>query len=172
MIVRAPLPFGLERLRRVSVRNAADGVPAHITLLHPFVPPERLDADVRRVIASVAAAHGAFVFDLAGKARWPGTVYVRVEPATPFVRLQADLARAFPAFPIYGSEADFEFVPHVTVAERAAADDPRSVGDPAWTGLPRSGRVQAVEVIARGEGGRWRTVWRIGLGRQRRSPAR
>ena len=85
MIVRTPLPAGLERVRRASVRNAANGVPAHITMLHPFIAPERLQFDVRRVLSLVAAAHDAFEYSQAGPARWPGSVYVRVEPDAPFV---------------------------------------------------------------------------------------
>jgi len=172
VIVRIPLPTGLERLRRASIGNAANGVPAHATLLHPFVEPERLRPDVRRLVGSVAAEHEAFDFSLSGPARWPDVVYVSLEPVEPFVRLQAELARAFPAFPIYGRDGDFEFVPHASVAEGKAVDDPDTVGDPAWAALPRPGRASAIEVIARGPKGRWRTVWRIGLGRRSRSGAR
>jgi 2'-5' RNA ligase len=172
VIVRVQLPAALERLRRDSIGNAADGVPAHATLLYPFVAPDRLTAEVRGLIAGVAAEHDAFDFSLAGAAQWPETVYVRLEPAAPFVRLQAALARTFPAFPIYGPDADVAFVPHVSVAEGSAAKDPRTIGETAWAALPRPGRASAMEVIARGPGGRWRTVWRIGLGRRPRSAAR
>ena len=172
VIVRIPLPAAIERLRRDSIGNAADGVPAHATLLHPFVAPARLRPDVRRLIGSVAAEHEAFDFSLAGPARWPDVVYVRLEPPEPFVRLQAALARAFPAFPIYGRDGDFEFVPHASVAEGKAVDDPDTMNDRAWAALPRPGRASAIEVIARGPGGRWRTVWRVGLGRRPRSAAR
>ncbi len=172
VIVRVPLPAGLERMRSRCVANAADGVPAHATLLYPFVAPDRLRPDVRARLASLAAEHEAFDFTLAGPARWPDVVYVRLEPAEPFVRLQAGLARAFPDFPIYGRDADFEFVPHASVAEGKALDDPGSMSGPEWAALPRPGRAVGIEVIARGPGGRWRTVWRIGLGRRPRSAAR
>jgi 2'-5' RNA ligase len=172
VIVRVPLPAGLERLRRHSIGNAVDGVPAHATLLYPFVAPRRLTPDVRDLIAGVAAEHDAFEFSLTGAARWPGTVYVGLEPAAPFVRLQAALARSFPAFPIYGQDAAFEFVPHVSVAEGAAADDARTIGARAWDALPLPRRATAIEVIARGPDGRWRSVWRIAFGRRPRSAAR
>ena len=172
VIVRVPLPAGLERLRRDAIGNAADGVPAHATLLYPFVAPGRLTQDVRDLIAGVAAEHGVFEFSLAGAARWPDTVYVRLEPASPVVRLQAALARSFPAFPIYGRDAGFGFVPHVSVAEGSAVDDPRTMAARAWGALPLPRRAAAIEVIARGPGGRWRTVWRIALGGRPRSAAR
>jgi 2'-5' RNA ligase len=168
VIVRTHLPAGLERLRRRSVADSEDGVPAHLTLLYPFVEPGGLDAEVRRTIASVAARHAPFDFRLAGPGRWPDTIYVAVMPADPFVALQADLAAAFPAYPIYGKPSDFAFVPHVTVAEGSTVDDPATIGDPGWEALPRHSRVEALEVIA-DDGGGSRLVWRVRLtGRARR----
>jgi 2'-5' RNA ligase len=164
VIVRARLPGGLERLRRRLVRDAADGVPAHLTLLFPFVAPERLTADVRRMLGSVADATQPFEYRLTGVAAWPDTIYAAVHPAEPFVALQRRLADAFPDFPIYGTDPGFEFVPHVTIAEGPSVDDPSTRTDPAWRSLPRPGRVTAIEVIARPAGARWRTIWRVPLG--------
>ena len=164
VIVRARLPGALERLRRESVGDAAAGVPAHLTMLYPFVEPDRLTGAVRDRIAGIAPAHRPFEYQLAARAVWPDTVYVRVDPEMRFVRLQADLARAFPAYPIYGTDATFEFVPHVTVAEGEGIAR-ATPAHPAWTTLPRTGRASSVEVIARGDDGRWRLIWRVPLGR-------
>ena len=164
MIVRVGLPPSLERLRRSSVGDAVDGLPAHITLLYPFVAPDRLDQDVREELQAVVAPLATLGYELTGPARWPDTVFAAVEPARPFVELQAALAADFPAFPIYGRDAAFEFVPHVTIAEGAAADDPVVLADPGWRTLPRRGTAAGVEVIAAGADGRWRTVWRIRFG--------
>jgi 2'-5' RNA ligase len=172
LIIRARLPAGLERLRRRGVQDAAAGVPAHLTLLYPFMAPEHLDRRVRDRIAAACATHEAFDYVLAGQARWPDTVYVAVEPVAPLVGLQDTLARAFPEFPIYGTDASFEFVPHVTIAEGRAVDDAATRTDPAWRALPRPARATAVEAIARAGEGRWRTVWRIPLGGRRRSARR
>jgi len=95
---------------------------------------------------------------------WPDTVYVAVEPTGPFQTLQRDLQAAFPAYPIYGRDATFWFVPHVTVAEGSALAHPAVRDSPAWAGLPVRRGATAVEAIARGLEGRWRTVWRIRLG--------
>jgi 2'-5' RNA ligase len=170
VIVRARLPGGLERLRRRSIGDAAEGVPAHLTMLYPFVAPERLAPSVRALIADVAARHAPFAYRLAGPAVWPDTVYVHVAPEAPFVALQAALADAFPAFPIYGTDAGFEFVPHVSIAEVPASASATTLGDPGWSALPRPAAATSLEVIAR-RGGRWRAVWRIPLG-GRTAPAR
>ncbi len=164
VIVRARLPAGLERLRRRFVGNAADGVPAHVTLLHPFIEPAGLDARVRRVLAAVAAGHAAFDYRQASMAVWPTAVYVAVVPADPFVRLQRDLQAAFPDWPIYGARPDFEFAPHLTVADRDHVDDRRVRDAAAWHTLPRSGRAGGIDVSGTGTDGRWRLVWRIPLG--------
>ena len=168
VVVRAQLPAGLERLRRQRVFSATVGVPAHATLLHPFIEPEDLDRAVRRWLSQVAADHPPFDYRLAGMAEWPDATYVAIDPVEPFVALHRDLQAAFPDWPIYGADADFEFEPHITVADRAGKLEP-GVGDsPAWHTLPRPARADALDVIATRPDGRWRLVWRIPLGR---SPA-
>ena len=162
VIVRARLPLGLERLRRRSVADAREGVPAHLTLLYPFVEPSSLDVDVRGMIAAVAARHAPFDYRLDRAGRWPDTIYVAVAPVEPFVALQADLATAFPDYPIYGEPPGFAFVPHVTIAEGSSIDDPATARDPGWTDLPRAARASAIEVIA-SDGGGWRLLWRVRL---------
>jgi 2'-5' RNA ligase len=165
VIVRARLPAGLERIRRRLVHNAPDGVPAHMTLLHPFVEPGRLGSDVRRTLAEVAAGHAPFDYQLSEMATWPLAVYVAVRPVEPFVRIQHDLQDAFFDFPIYGETADFEFVPHVTIADRDHVAEPGLERDRAWRALPQPARALAIDVIGKGADGRWRLIWRVPLGR-------
>jgi 2'-5' RNA ligase len=166
VIVRVDLPRALDRLRRRSVGDAADGVPAHVTLLYPFVAPDRLDRGVRAAIATIARYHAAFDYTLEGPARWPDTIYASVRPTGPFLAIHRELARAFPDYPIYGRPAPFELIPHVTVAEGELVDDPSRLTDPAWSTLPVPRRAVALEVIASDSSGRWRPVWRLPLGLQ------
>lgn len=141
----------------------ANGLHAHATMLYPFVAEERLDGAVRAILAGVARRHAPIHYRLAGAAEWPGVTYVAVDPVRPFVALQADIGRAFPGFPLYGPEFTIDFVPHVTIDE----DAPRvPLDDRAWRSLPHPAVASAIEVIARPVDGRWRTVWRIGLGGQ------
>jgi hypothetical protein len=46
-------------------------------------------------------------------------------------------------------------VPHVTVVEGGAADDPAIDADPGWDDLPVSCPVRDVELIVRSDRGRW-----------------
>jgi 2'-5' RNA ligase len=164
VIIRARLPAGIERLRGRSLAAGTDSVPAHLTLLYPFIEPDGLDVSVRRRLAAIAADHRPFDYRLLAAARWPDTIYVTVAPVEPFVELQTHLAEVFPDYPIYGRPVGFAFVPHVTIAEGASSDHPATLADAAWADLPRPARASALDVIA-GEGGTWRLVWRLRLGR-------
>jgi len=166
VIVRARLPAGLERLRRRHVGNAAEGVVAHLTLLHPFLEPGDLDGGVRRRLRNVAERHEPFDYRQVRMAEWPDAIFVAVEPTQPFKRLQHDLQAEFPAWPIYGGSVaeGFEFEPHITVADRDGKRSPGVREDQAWHDLPRPARADAIEVIATRPDGRWRLVWRIRLG--------
>jgi 2'-5' RNA ligase len=172
VIVRTSLPAGLERLRRREITDASEGVPAHLTLLYPFVEPHQLDDAVRAAIAQAVATIEPFDYDLARAALFPDTVYAAVDPVEPFIDLQAALERAFPAFPVYGPDRPFEYVPHVSIAEGEAARHAAWAADSAWRALPLRRRADRVDIIAKGDDGFWRTRWRIPLGRPARSGRR
>ena len=88
---------------------------------------------------------------LVERRRWPDALYASIEPDGPAIALQADLAAAFPSLPIYGGAIDV-FVPHVTIAEGRAVDDPAVEADPAWDDLPVTRTVTEVELIVRDDG--------------------
>lgn len=163
VIVRVSLPDALGRLRLRCVRDAGLGVPAHVTLLYPFVEGAALSTEVRRTVESIASGHPSFSFELSGPFQWPDTVYAAVDPDERFLAIHRELAAAFPAYPIYG-RPEFELVPHVTIAERQYVDDPSVLGDTSWSDLPVARLVNAVEVIAEGVDQQWRTVWTVPLG--------
>ncbi len=124
VVVRVPVPPTIERLRRRWDRAAGVGVPAHVTIVYPFVRPADLDPAVRRCLAALAAEHEPFEVRFSRLDRFPGIVYAVPVPSTPFVRLTEAVARRFPDFPPYGGAFD-EIIPHLTVAE--AADAPLDV---------------------------------------------
>ena len=164
LVVPVDLPPELEAVRRRSVEDAGGGLRAHVTLLYPFVPARDLSDGVRAAIAAVVAAHARFSYRLVGLGRWPETLYASVEPESPFLTLQADLAAAFPDHPLHGGA--FDFVPHVTIAEGEAAALPRLADDPAWAELPATATARAVDMIVR-TGELWSTKWTFPLGSAR-----
>ena len=93
-------------------------VPAHVTLLAPFVAPDQLTDGVVTELAALFGDVVPFPFELARASRFPdGPVYLAPDPAAPFRHLVGELARAFPEHPPY--EARFDgVVPHLTVPLR------------------------------------------------------
>jgi 2'-5' RNA ligase len=103
-------------LRRRFDRSAAVGVPAHVTILYPFMPPEQLDESVLARARAAIARVRAFRFRLTGVAHFPAATYLVPEPGSPFVALTRGLAAEFPRYPPYGGQYDGS-VPHLTVAQ-------------------------------------------------------
>jgi 2'-5' RNA ligase len=108
-------------LRKRFDASAALGVPAHITLLFPFMPPGDIDTAVLNGIRDALAGASGFEFTLASTARFPATVYLEPAPAAPFIELTERLARRFPLFPPFGGEFS-TIIPHLTVAHGSAPD--------------------------------------------------
>lgn len=102
-------------LRRRYDPSARRGVPAHITVLHPFMPAQQITPEVLAHAAQAIAGIVAFRFALRRVARFPATTYLAPEPAQPFVALTEALLRAFPAYPPFGGK-HAGIVPHLTVA--------------------------------------------------------
>ena len=95
--------------------SAGPGMPAHITVLFPFMAPTCIDAAVLHGVRQALAGARAFRFTLASVARFPATAYLEPEPAAAFIDLTMRLARRFPQFPPFGGEFE-TVIPHLTVA--------------------------------------------------------
>src|SRR3954471_22890976 len=68
--------------------SAADGVPAHVTVLYPFRTP--VDHATAAAAAAVPGARAPFDVTFRATARFPGVVlYLDPEPAAPFHELIA-----------------------------------------------------------------------------------
>lgn len=119
-IVRVPeAEDAVHDLRNRYEPSAALGAPAHITMLAPFMPPEKVTAQVLSAAAKALKASQPFTFALAEVGRWPETAYLLPEPAAPFIAMTKALAQAFPDYPPYGGQYS-GIVPHLTVAHGSA----------------------------------------------------
>jgi 2'-5' RNA ligase len=101
--------------RRRYTGDGARGMPPHVTLIIPFTDSSEVD-DLLEPLGRVLTAFAPFELELRETARFPGLIYLRPEPADPFVAITEALAQAFPCFPPYAGEFA-EIVPHVTVAQ-------------------------------------------------------
>ncbi|HYI21334.1 MAG TPA: 2'-5' RNA ligase family protein [Candidatus Limnocylindrales bacterium] len=167
--VQVPVPVG--RLRDRMDPSAAQGVPAHVTLLYPFKPPEALKDDVRRAVEQIVAAEPAFPFRLTAVGRWPNVVYLEPDPAEPFRRLTLALAAAFPDFPPYeGAHANV--VPHLTIAQDVP-EDYLAAAQHALPGmLPIRDFAREAWLIGHTPEQPWHTLWRLPLGEPDRATDR
>lgn len=114
--VPALQPFVRERTARYDASFlSADPafVNAHITLLGPWLP-DPADDDLAAV-ARIVAAEPAFDVRFTHVEGFPdGVLHLPPSPASPFRRLAAALAAAFPQTPPYGGEFP-DSVPHLTL---------------------------------------------------------
>jgi 2'-5' RNA ligase len=136
------------------------GVPPHVTLLAPFMPPEEIGEDVLRGLREVLASRH-FALELRELRRFPGTLYLAPDRAAPFAALTAALVRRFPGYPPYG-DPSLPVVPHLTVAQ---GED--ELLDRAEAGLAPSLPIAAdvsEAVLLERDGTRWRVRERFRFG--------
>jgi 2'-5' RNA ligase len=158
VIVRFRLPPGLERLRGASDRSAALGVPAHVTILYPFLPRRELTTAVRGELASIAREIQAFDVRFATVARWPGVVYLEPDPRAPFSAMIDRVVARWPEHQPYDGAID-EVIPHLTIAERDGPIDDVLAAVPSF--LPFVAQTKGLEVLAETDERRWRSRWRL-----------
>lgn len=98
--------------------NARLGIPAHITVLFPFVPPADIDDAVLRRLAGIFSAVPAFEHRLV-RTNWfdEDVVWLEPEDDAPFRSLTESVHREFPDYPPFGGQFE-DVVPHLTIADR------------------------------------------------------
>ncbi|HEY2141851.1 MAG TPA: 2'-5' RNA ligase family protein [Solirubrobacteraceae bacterium] len=139
-----PVPAAEDLLQK-SAREA--GIPAHITLLYPFLNARTIDEETESTLASLLREVSSFDFSLSEIGRFPGVVYLAPDPATPFVELTRSLAEHWPDHQPYGG-AFQEIIPHLTVAHGAPI--PGGLSER----LPVRARAEEVWLMSRAAG-RW-----------------
>lgn len=103
--------------------SAALGVPAHITLLYPFIAPERIGADTLDKVTECFSGFAPIAFSLTEVRRFPAeTLYLAPEPDEPFRKLTRAIWDRFPDTPPYGG-AWPGIVPHLSVGRFADASE-------------------------------------------------
>ena len=95
--------------------SAKAGVPAHVTLMFPFLPPSELTDAKVDALAALLRGGGRFDFSLTRVREFEqGVVYLEPEPAEPFIRLTRKIGDVFGLLP-FGGEFGDTAVPHLTV---------------------------------------------------------
>lgn len=130
-------------LRKEHDPSAAAGVPAHVTVMVPFLPPTDLDAALINELRGLLAETPPFAFRLVTIGWFARTVlYLAPEPAEPFVALTELVSRHFGTAP-YSGEYD-SIVPHLTVAHASDGVELVPIADRLAGGLPLHCRAEEV----------------------------
>lgn len=106
----------VKELRERFDYSAGVGVPAHITLLYPFVPPLEITPEVLAELRDLFTQYAAFEFALTETRRFPEVLYLAPSPAESFKALTQAVVERYPKYPPFGG-AYPEVIPHLTIAE-------------------------------------------------------
>jgi 2'-5' RNA ligase len=151
--------------------SARDGVPAHITVLYPFLPPAEIGPDVLAELSRLFAGVPRFSFILDG-VRWFGESVVWLGPSdeSPFRRLTELAGGAYPSCPPYGGIHQ-DVVPHLTIGDRADPAEMRAAAEAVRPLLPIATEAIELTLMAGpkpgrppGSPGHWRRVASFPLG--------
>ena len=151
---------GADRLRWDP---AGAAVPAHVTILFPFLHPDRVDDGVDTALREIVAGVEPFEVRFARIGRFPSTTWLEPEPAGPFVRLTEAIVAQWPDHPPYEG-AFAEVVHHLTVADGAPPEVHERLARELLPQLPIVDRVTEVTLSAR-RSGRWTVERTYRLGR-------
>jgi 2'-5' RNA ligase len=147
-------------------RAAGWGVPAHITVLFPFLPPAEIDERVHTTLGQIAGGVPAFFLTL-GRLAWFGqrVLWLAPDPPDPFVALTAAVTARFPGVRPYGGAFD-QVVPHLTVGHDHPVEVLRAAGDAVRAHLPIRARAGTLRLLAgpSAAGGPWSALADFPLG--------
>jgi 2'-5' RNA ligase len=155
LLVPVPAAEPLVRDHRLAHDPVAPlGVPAHITVLYPFVPPDTLDDALEAAVAEVLRDFAAFDYELRDVRSFDdGVLYLAPVPDEPFAALTNAVAARWPEHPPYGGGFD-TVIPHLTVAMADGAPV-AAMADDLRTGLPVRTRAEVVWLMEGRPGGGW-----------------
>ena len=151
------------RWRLQHTYDAPLGIPAHVTLLVPWVPVDELTDHTEERLAKLIGEAEPFDVTFGRTARFTDVLYLEPQPSEPFSALTAAIAAEWPEHPPYEGVHE-AVIPHLTVAEgeddlleRIRADvEPK---------LPLKTRVTEARLFAEDETGRWHERSRLPLAR-------
>jgi 2'-5' RNA ligase len=125
--------------------GARAGVPAHVTVVFPFLPASLVDAATCAALDEIFGRHRSFDVRFEDAGRFPGVLYLVPAPDAPFRRLTEAVVDRWPEAPPYGGK--YDPLPHLTVAQ--GQDD--AVLDEIEAGLrpdlPFTARVPTVDLV-------------------------
>jgi 2'-5' RNA ligase len=139
--------------------SAAQGMPAHITTLSPFLDEDRLTNEVVAALREVCAERPALDVVFRRTGRFPDVLYLDPEPADGLRQLTLDIAGGWPEAPPYRGAFE-EVIPHLTVAHRLGGDGLHTVEAELLRDLPITTRLLEARLYVFDDE-RWRVRQRL-----------
>ena len=172
LLVAVPAAEPAVGRHRARLDHAArDGVPAHITVLYPFLPPAGIGQPLLGSLGRLFAGFAAFEFTL-DRIGWFGAEVAWLGPRdpAPFTALTHLAFTAFPSCPPYGGQFP-EVVPHLTIGSGGSPQALRAAAESVSARLPIEATASEVSLMtgprpgtAGTPPGQWRTVTTLPLG--------
>jgi hypothetical protein len=162
LVIPVPAADGL--LASVGARHPGtvrEGVPAHVSLLYPFVAAAELDEQVISALSELFAEQVPIPVEFGKCYRHDGFVALHPEPIDGLARLLSETRRRWPdVVPYEGLYGDVE--PHVTVAMRASEEVAVTIEQEVTAELPFSAELGEAWLVA--FEGRWSLRGRFEFG--------
>ncbi|MEU1820120.1 2'-5' RNA ligase family protein [Streptomyces roseifaciens] len=163
LVVRIPeAEPAVRRWRDRFDPSAEAGVPAHVTVLFPFLEESRMDSPVHSALADVLGSHQAFDLQFRRCGRFPEVLYVAPEPDTQLRQLTEAVAERWPEAPPCGGRFD-AIVPHLTIAQGQEEAVLEEIEADLLGRLPFTARASSVELMVY-DGRRWQERASFALG--------
>jgi 2'-5' RNA ligase len=137
--------------------SASHGVPAHVTLLYPFLPSEAIDEGVLGELSWFFRGVDAFPvrFTAIGRFENEGVVFVRPD-SDDLVQMSRALARRWPECPPYRGQIPLdEVVPHLTIVQTDDRALRQSAANAVSPGLPFAITASAATLWVQADDGEW-----------------
>jgi hypothetical protein len=158
----------LSALRGQHDPSARMGVPAHVTVLLPFIPADQLEGQSLGAVRDLFRGESGFSYRFERVNTFGEfTVYVEPSPAESFVRLTQVVVRRWPEYPPYGGEFD-EITPHLTVGDRLVAGQAAPLVRETRALLhshgPITGEASSISLVVEDDRGFWSSAAEFPLG--------
>ena len=147
------------------------GVPAHVSVLFPFVPAAEIDEHVMARTAALFRSVPAFTHSLVRSA-WFGDEVLWLAPDTSeeFRSLTRLVWADFPAFPPYEGRFD-DVVPHLTIADHGPVEAMQAAELAVQRHLPITATARAVTLMIERSSGHWKAAVSFALNDSMMSPS-
>jgi len=163
MVVVAEAEPAVAHLRLQLDPVARLGVPAHVTVLFPFMAASEIRDDVMDRLAGLFRTVPAFHHNLVRTAWFGDQVLWLDSDASPVFRSLTQLVwTAFPAYPPFEGQFD-DVVPHLTIADRGHFEEMRAAEEAVQRYLPITAITRAVTLMVEQLSGRWDTATSFAL---------